>query len=141
MKSSPQPHTVNPVVMTCIRLLISQGYPFNYFFFYRWTFFQTNSIPPHGCFLDFVCRHGYRNCTKLFFNLNFIEGKIYTVNPEAFIVRNCSMLCTTVRTLRALGRIHCEKGVGGISSTNEVPEALYVQITHSLHIIYLIKQL
>lgn len=117
--------------MTCIRLLISQGYPFNYFFFTGELFFKQIPFLRTAVFLTSSAD------TVIEIARNFI----YTVNPEAFIVRNCSMLCTTVRTLRALGRIHCEKGVGGISSTNEVPEALYVQITHSLHIIYLIKQL
>lgn len=126
--------------MTCIRLLISQGYPFNYFFFTGELFFKQIPFLRTAVFLT-SSADTVIEIARNFFNLNFIEGKIYTVNPEAFIVRNCSMLCTTVRTLRALGRIHCEKGVGGISSTNEVPEALYVQITHSLHMIYLIKQL
>lgn len=61
-----------------------------------------------------------------FFNLNFIEGKIYIVNFEVFIVWNCLMLCIMVCILCVLGRIYCEKGVGGILLVNEVFEVLYV---------------
>lgn len=51
---------------------------------------------------------------------------MYIVNFEVFIVWNCLMLCIMVCILCVLGRIYCEKGVGGILLINEVFEVLYV---------------
>lgn len=63
--------------MTCIRLLISQGYPFNYFFFTGELFFKQIPFLRTAVFLTSSADTVIEIARNFFFNMNFIEGKIH----------------------------------------------------------------